>query len=113
MFLFIKIEDHLNRFNFLDGYRGSLALVVIISHSCQSPESMILANFSQKYAISGFFLLSSFLLTYRLLNDFYKKKSYKIFAILQYLIRRFFRIYIIYVLFVLLVKNGPKFFAGK
>ena len=105
----------MNRFDFLDGYRGSLALIVVISHSYNGIDCRILrtlASGSQKYAVVGFFLLSSFLLTFRLLKDFYQEKSSKLLIVLCYFIRRFFRIYVVYVLFACLVIYGPKFFAG-
>lgn len=104
-----------NRFDFLDGYRGSLALIVVISHSYNGIDCRILRTLafgSQKYAVSGFFLLSSFLLTYRLLKDLYRENSNKILSILHYFIRRFFRIYVVYILFACLVIYGPRFFAG-
>lgn len=67
---------------------------------------------SQKYGISGFFLLSSFLLTYRLIKDFYKPNSNIILCVLQYFIRRFFRIYVVVVLFTIAAVHGPHFFEG-
>lgn len=59
--------------------------------------SSLLSPLSQKYSLSGFFLLSSFLLTYRLIKDLQKPNSNTLLAILQYSIRRFCRIYIIFI----------------
>lgn len=113
---YINLLNKGHRFDFLDGYRGTLALIVVMGHSCDGPDGkffQIFASGSQKYAISGFFLLSAFLLTYRLLIDFYKENSSKILSILKYFIRRFFRIYVAYAFFVCLVTYGPRFFSGK
>lgn len=92
----------MDRFEFLDGYRGTLALVVVLVHAsgllgnnCYA----FLAPLSQKYSIAGFFLLSSFLLTYRLIREFHKPNSDVLLATLQYFIRRFCRIYIIFIAF--------------
>lgn len=58
-----------------------------------------LGPLSQKYSIAGFFLLSSFLLTYRLILDLDRPKTNPLIAILKYSIRRVFRIYFIFVAF--------------
>lgn len=50
---------------------------------------------SQKYSIAGFFLLSSFLLTYRLIKELHKPNAIMFISIIQYFIRRLFRIYFI------------------
>lgn len=97
------------RFDFIDGYRGSLVLIVLIIH-CKINENCELVNltlgYSQSYSIAGFFMLSAFLLTYRLLNDFYKAEKFQEFIIelVKYIIRRFFRIYVFYVLFFTIFK---------
>lgn len=60
-------------------------------------------------------MLSAFLLTYRLLNDFTKAnrdpKQYLL-HILNYIIRRFIRIYIYYILFYAAAKYGPDWVGG-
>lgn len=97
------------RFQFLDGYRGSLALIVLIIH-CKVHENCELVNslegYSQSYSIAGFFMLSAFLLTYRLLKDLYKSTTTRelILQLAKYFIRRFFRIYVFYVLFYTIFK---------
>lgn len=100
------------RWQFLDGYRGSLALIVAITHSRLNLDCEIInltISYSQTYSIAGFFMLSSFLLTYRLLNDFAKASTASLLILIsiKYAIRRFFRIYIYYVLFYTTAKYGP------
>jgi peptidoglycan/LPS O-acetylase OafA/YrhL len=60
-------------------------------------------------------MLSAFLFTYRLLNDFTKAnrdpKQY-LHHILNYIIRRFIRIYIYYILFYAAAKYGPYWVGG-
>lgn len=66
--------------------------------------------------VQGFFILSSFLLSYRLLTEFERENVFdhkKIMEILlKYFIRRFFRIYVVYIAFCALVKFGPHIFTG-
>lgn len=108
----------LRRWDYLDGYRGSLALIVVIIHSTKH-NNCELANltlgYSQSYSIAGFFMLSAFLLSYRLLKDFIKAngnlKRYLLFT-LKYFIRRFFRIYLYYILFYAASKHGPFWIGG-
>lgn len=108
-------KSNQNRFDFLDAYRGSLALIVVIAHSqngIDCPFLTSILHLSQKYSISGFFLLSSFLLTYRLLKDFHKPNSSILLCIIQYFIRRFFRVYLLFALFTWAAIEGPELFAG-
>lgn len=63
----------------------------------------------------GFFVLSSFLLTYRLLVEFNKKSNLlkdSLLIVIQYAVRRFFRIYVVYFLFCLAVHYGPYYIGG-
>jgi peptidoglycan/LPS O-acetylase OafA/YrhL len=108
----------ISRFEFLDGYRGSLAIVVAISHTfrkgtCELFNSTV--GYSLTYGIGGFFMLSAFLLTYRLLEDL-NKTSIQPQAILlhvsKYFIRRLFRIYFVYVIFILALKYGPRWISA-
>lgn len=57
-------------------------------------------------------MLSAFLLTYRLCTDFAKPNSNLILCTLQYLIRRFFRVYVVIALFTVAAVYGPHFFEG-
>lgn len=109
------------RFDFLDGYRGTLALIVVIAHAKKHRECEIvnfIVDISRTVAVDGFFVLSSFLLTHRLLTQFDKldksKSGFKekTLIILQYLIRRFFRIYLVFVLYATSLKFGPKLIGG-
>lgn len=90
-----------NRFDYLDGYRGTLALIVIVAHSHQFVNVKILKydqGITHSYGIGGFFMLSAFLLTFRLLEEFKKCKNLKsiILYIFKYFTRRFVRIYLYY-----------------
>lgn len=103
------------RFEFLDGYRGSLALIVTIAHSLGGSGCLFfqkLSKLPQKYAISGFFILSSFLLTYRLIKDLNRRKNPIFVTLTQYFIRRLFRVYFVFAIFVIGAKYGPRFIAG-
>ena len=62
----------------------------------------------------GFFVLSSFLLTYRLLVDFNRASDYKALLLitLKYAIRRFLRIYVAFFLFATLLQVTPKEVGG-
>jgi peptidoglycan/LPS O-acetylase OafA/YrhL len=63
----------------------------------------------------GFFVLSSFLLTYRLLIEFSSSTCFKdiLRIFVQYSIRRFFRIYLVFVLFCFLIKYNPSLIGGN
>lgn len=107
-----------SRFDWLDGYRGSLAIIVTYGHTIL-PNRPLQCDFlnpinSQKYSIAGFFMLSSFLLTYRLLVELSKTKTNReiLLVVLKYAIRRFFRIYVVYICFAFSAKYGPTFIGG-
>lgn len=105
------------RFEYLDGYRGSLVVVVGVNHMLSRVICYLfypIRGYSQTYAVTGFFMLSAFLLTYRLLEDLDRvelnnAKNYPLIflPVFKYSIRRFFRIYLVYVLFSASVKFGP------
>ena len=113
-------------FKFLDSFRGVCAFTVLIAHADwkRSNTSIIMRFFSlqsQTFAISGFFILSSFLLTYRFyldltdLDKIQSKFEYCIktlVKILKYFIRRIFRIYLPFLIYCTLIKFGPKFLGG-
>lgn len=114
-----KNQQNNNRWDFLDGYRGSLALIIVIIHSKIHENCEIInmtLGYSQSYSIAGFFMLSAFLLTYRLLKDFTKAnkdpKQYLLYT-LKYFIRRFFRIYLYYVGFFTVAKYGPAWIGAS
>jgi len=104
-------ENTIGKFEFLDGFRGSLVLWVVMHHCAQ--EFKINTYFIQTgyfIGVIGFFILSSFLLTYRLLDQFKNSnnspKSYTL-IIIKYSIRRLFRIYIPFVIVTALITQVP------
>lgn len=110
----LQQKPKINRYEYLDGYRGSLAIVVAISHIINHPSCEIFnatLAYSSTYAVAGFFMLSAFLLTHRLLDEFDRIDSNKwqpiLLTLSKYTIRRFFRIYLVYVMFVIALKFGP------
>lgn len=118
-----KVGSNKLKFEYLDGYRGSLALIVAVSHFLSAPTCEILnltIGYSLTYSVAGFFMLSAFLLTYRLLEDLDRvdfnnnSSSYGLMFlhICKYSIRRFFRIYLVYFLFVLALKIGPSWLSA-
>ena len=67
---FFSIENKKDKFDFLDGYRGSLALWVLMHHA------FYFLNIYPYFELTGlylgvvcFFILSAFLLTYGLPNQ--------------------------------------------
>jgi peptidoglycan/LPS O-acetylase OafA/YrhL len=113
-----NIENREKKLNFLDGFRGTLALWVLIGHinSKFFGSDFYPFQFCGHYiGVNGFFILSSFLLTYRLLNELSsnsKSLDETIIIILKYSIRRIFRIYIPFVITVSLIKFNTKLFGG-
>ena len=110
-----KSNKKQSRFEYLDGYRGSLAIIVAISHTIPNLEKQSdiwrsTIGYSLTYGVAGFFMLSAFLLTFRLLEelDNTQNRQLIIVIIIKYFIRRFFRIYLVYILFVTAIKFGPK-----
>jgi peptidoglycan/LPS O-acetylase OafA/YrhL len=95
--------NKISQFEYLDGLRGSYCLAVLFYHasgyhSFIHNEFRFFAAIGPFYGVIGFFVLSSFLLTYRLLCDLTHESvnsMSKINVIIQkYFIRRFFRVYI-------------------
>ena len=85
------------RFEYLDSFRGILAISVILFHSGYSPFTM----HGFYLGVIGFFILSSFLLTYRLLKQYSKSSTVKeiLRCTINYIITRTFRIYLPYCIF--------------
>ena len=110
IFSFNKMENVNNRVDFLDGYRGTLALWVFIHHCnyfAKLEGDYSFFHFTGYYiGVVGFFILSSYLLTYRLLKEMDKSNCLKgdIIIFIKYGIRRFFRIYIPFVFMCGLIK---------
>jgi peptidoglycan/LPS O-acetylase OafA/YrhL len=82
-----------------------------------------ISNYSHAFAVNGFFILSSFLLTYRLLEDYSKGEDeeeertttihHLLRVSLKFFIRRFFRVYLPYALFCTLVTVSPEYAGGN
>lgn len=92
-------------FKFLDAFRGMMALFIVVNHSSghlgyTDDFARIIIHLTSGLGMSGFFLLSSFLLTYRLYDEMDKIASvnYKQYTLVigKYFIRRFMRIYLVY-----------------
>ena len=90
------------RFDYFDSFRGILCLSVMIFHL--GLETYTLHGFH--FGVIGFFVLSAFLLTYRLIKQYESANS--ILTILKltvnYAIMRFFRIYIPYIIYFTIFK---------
>ena len=112
-------SEKYKKFESLDGFRGSLALSVLVHHAMLwlnkydiYPFFVTLGNY---YGVIGFFILSSFLLTYRLLIDLNRSNnSLKQITniICKFFIKRIFRIYIPYFIFCSLIEFVSKRFHG-
>ncbi|RNA19703.1 O-acetyltransferase oatA [Brachionus plicatilis] len=108
-----------SRFDYLDGYRGFCALTVVIHHIVPFHSGkgdfriFVMAGFF--IGVFGFFVLSAFLLTYKMIKELEKCESWNqtVEAILKYFIRRFFRIYVPFMFFVTCVKLGPEYVKGN
>jgi peptidoglycan/LPS O-acetylase OafA/YrhL len=115
-------EREKSKLEFLDGYRGFLANIVLINHIINHTESVqkqvgdysIFKKTGAYIGVPGFFVLSAFLLTYRLMVDFdaASTRNRAILKTLQYAIRRFFRIYLVFIVFWTLCHYGPSVVRG-
>ena len=120
-------------FGFLNGFRGLMAVIVVIAHTntvLGNPNKddvfKVLSAMVDYLALPGFFLLSSFLLTYRFLMDLSVSSptstensflfSLQANVAIKYFIRRFFRIYLVFCIFCIILKFSPHivqyYFAG-
>ena len=118
-------------FGFLNGFRGLMAVIVVIAHTntvLGNPNKddlfKVLSSLVDYMALPGFFLLSSFLLTYRFLLDLSASSStstvnsfsIQVHVAVKYFIRRFFRIYLVFCIFCFILKFSPHivqyYFAG-
>lgn len=98
-------------FEFLDSFRGLLALGVCFAHYSQvlknqNSEDMfrLMGRIVNTFSMTGFYLLSSFLLTYRLyseLSKFTLNSRMTLLIITKYFVRRILRIYVPFVCFVI------------
>ncbi len=127
-----KKRDKLARFQFFDGYRGFCVIVVILQHTLNANKNISNPMVSGEYEIFrwtgtyvgvvGFFLLSSFLLTYRLFH-LYSSISFSngarawvlqmIRITVRFLFGRFFRVFMPYMIYVTLLWHvNFSLFAG-
>lgn len=93
-----------HKFKGADGIRGLACLIVVVLHNTSTyiPSSGSLTNGVEKYGVWIFFILSAFLLTYRLINQ-----APSISTVLSYLVSRAFRIIpAFYVCAILFYLNG-------
>jgi peptidoglycan/LPS O-acetylase OafA/YrhL len=96
-------------FRFLDSCRGLSALIVVIAHirtvlsKGNTGDVFFELAGAVDHALEAFFLLSSFLLTYRMISEIAKHGKFNrkfVHIIAKYFIRRFFRIYLVYFAYV-------------
>lgn len=111
-------------FKFLDAFRGLMALSVVVAHSKRDLNPfdphrdfvLIIQDLTSPLGMSGFFLLSSFLLTYRLYDELNKISSWDwnehALSIGKYFIRRFMRVYLVYFVFCTLTSFMSVFSTG-
>ena len=96
-------RESIRRFDVLDGFRGILAISVVLQHTSKifkmTEEYNILKSLGTFFGVPSFFVLSSFLLTNKLF-ELMNKSNGNLNDIKQiinkYLIRRFFRVYVPY-----------------
>ena len=129
-------KNNARTFLFLDSIRGMCALVVMIAHASEKLKGIktngilrqhdnffnsfisFLRYFSHGFAVNVFFILSSFLLTYRLLNDYSRItppmsiQKLSLCAV-KFIIRRFFRVYMPFFVFATAVTLSPKYAGGE
>lgn len=106
------------KFELLTGLRGFLAITVLLHHASYDlhlkNDYNIFKGLGYFVGVIGFFFLSSFLLTYRLVLDLERKRDItgKMKVIAAYLIRRICRVYFPFVVFCALLKWNQKLFGG-
>jgi peptidoglycan/LPS O-acetylase OafA/YrhL len=116
-------------FKFLSGFRGIAAIAVVYTHCMDlvQPSHATAITIFDPYndawhhigeqAVIAFFVLSSFLLTWRFLDGWHRVKQQRIqnptlsyrweaYEFVKYLIRRFFRIYPSYFILVVLISQS-------
>jgi peptidoglycan/LPS O-acetylase OafA/YrhL len=97
-----QLSDSRMQINSLDGLRGLAILIVFCSHASNAGMHLfpwIDLSAIGKYGVFLFFVLSSFLLTYPFLAK--GEKAFTKDFLINYFIRRFFRIYPLYFLYLL------------
>jgi peptidoglycan/LPS O-acetylase OafA/YrhL len=114
--------DRLSRFTVLDGIRGFLAISVVFHHTAYDldlkGDYSIFKGIGYWAGVIGFFVLSSFLLTYRLFVELENENAAnngKTFlqVIIHYFLRRLFRIYLAFMTFCTVLKQYQSLVGGK
>ena len=121
----MKTKKKLSHFLFLDSFRGLMAIIICIAHVQKylgNPNPDDILNAAQRLAtplaLPGFFILSSFLLTYRLITEMSNcdtsimSLNFQL-ILMKYFIRRFFRIYVVFVVYCSISSALPRFYEGK
>lgn len=112
-----EISDKKLYVHSLDGLRGIAVLAVFLSHTALSgyrPAPFIYFDGTGKAGVFLFFILSSFLLTYPFLLK--AEKAFEKNALINFTVRRFFRIYplfVAYLLFAFASSFAVGHFLGK
>lgn len=113
-----KVEDSKQIFESLNGFRGLLAFFVLMHHASYDmglkSDYNLFKGAGYYIGVLGFFVLSAFLLTHRLIIDMENAKSTKetVIACVIYTIRRFFRIYVPYFIFCIILKSKQNILGG-
>lgn len=113
-----EISNSKKKLELLTGFRGFLAITVLLHHASYDlhlkNDYNTFKGLGYFVGVIGFFFLSSFLLTYRLILDLEEKTAIKdIFKVIAaYLIRRLCRVYFPFVVFCTLLKWKQKLFGG-
>lgn len=113
----------ISKFPFLDSFRGFFAFTVVIGHlqyvAKEGPWGIV-DWLHTNIGVFGFFVLSSFLLTYRLFSEFtlivsatdktlMNKLKFLTCSIIKFAIRRFTRIQPLFISLVIITRYGPSF----
>jgi peptidoglycan/LPS O-acetylase OafA/YrhL len=108
------VSEERERFPFLDGFRGFCAFLVVLSHS-SSDAAIGMSVGADSIGVPGFFTLSSFLLTFGLLEELKSMQSFNarhlMKALLCFGIRRVLRIFPLLIPVAAMVQMPP--FKGQ
>lgn len=103
----------------LNGLRGFLAFIVLMSHSSNDfglgCDYILFIGAGYYVGVIGFFVLSAFLLTHRLIVDLENTQNIKesVFVCIKYMIRRFFRIFIPFFIYCMILKSNQSIIGGN
>jgi hypothetical protein len=94
-----------HRLDFLYGYRGYLQVIILLQHFTSFMKLKMSdyrnTNGLATVGVAGLFILSSYFLTLQTLTVFDRVTTFRAYLLklAQYIIRRFFRIYMVFVVF--------------